>query len=124
MHGDSLRTLMEGESKEWDRPILQQNFSMAFGDRTDVGVTQPNPNQGVDWWIFLRSGKYKYIATLVPDEIEELYDIEADPRELNNLALDPSYRSLLKEMRDRMEVELKDKGAQRLVENMPKPRRL
>lgn len=122
MHGDSLRPLMEGDSKEWDRPILQQNFSMAFGARTDVGLTQPSPNQGVDWWIFLRSGKYKYIATLVPNEIEELYDIEADPRELNNLALDPNYRTQLEEMRARMEAELRRKGA-KLVENLPKPRR-
>lgn len=36
MHGDSLRPLMEGDSKEWDRLIMQQNFSMAFGARTEA----------------------------------------------------------------------------------------
>ncbi|KAI1323968.1 alkaline-phosphatase-like protein [Xylariaceae sp. FL0255] len=34
---------------------------------------------------------------------EELYDIVADPYEVRNLALDPTYAETLKEMRDRLE---------------------
>lgn len=128
MHGDNLRPLLEDPAVDWDRPLLQENFSKSFGSETDVGVTIVDPekglpNQNVDWWVFLRYGDYKYIRTLVDDEIEELYDIENDPRELTNLALDPAYRSVLLELRARMIDELKLKNAG-FVENMPAPREL
>lgn len=34
---------------------------------------------------------------------EELYDIQADPNEIRNLAKDPEYRAILEEMRDTLE---------------------
>lgn len=128
MHGDNLRPLLENPYTEWDRPILQENFSRSFGSQTDGGLTIVNPekglpNQNVDWWIFLRYGNYKYIRTLVDDEIEELYDIENDPRELTNLALNPVYRDIVKNMRASMLDELKKKNAG-LADNLPLPREL
>jgi arylsulfatase A-like enzyme len=123
MHGDSLRPLMEGRPGEWNRPILQENFSWSFGSETDVGLTPPNPNQGVDWWIFVRHGDYKYITTLVPNEIEELYHILNDPRELTNLAFDPEHQETLNELRSMMKRELKRTRAG-LMDNLPGPRRL
>jgi arylsulfatase A-like enzyme len=123
MSGDNLRPLIEDQNARWDRPILQENFSMLFGPLTDVGVTQPNPNQNVDWWIFLRHGNFKYITTLIPDEIEELYHIPNDPRELKNLAFDPKYQETLEELRSMMKSELKRTRAG-LVDNLPEPRQL
>jgi arylsulfatase A-like enzyme len=35
-------------------------------------------------------------------EVEELYDLEADPYEMTNLAPDPAYGALLREMAARM----------------------
>ena len=81
------------------------------------------PNKNVDWWIFLRHGNLKYITTLVPDEIEELYDIEKDPRELKNLALDPENYERMDQMRKMMLEELQRTNAG-LVENLPAPKRL
>ncbi|MGY8693463.1 MAG: sulfatase-like hydrolase/transferase, partial [Verrucomicrobiia bacterium] len=60
---------------------------------------------------------------LIPDEIEELYHIPNDPRELNNLALDSGYRKTLEEMRSMMKRELKRTRAG-LMDNLPEPRRL
>ena len=54
---------------------------------------------GTPWYVSLRRGSFKYIRTLVQNEIEELYDIDTDPEELTNLALDPSYRSRLRRLR-------------------------
>ena len=37
----------------------------------------------------LRDGRYKYFRTLVRGETEEIYDLDSDPEELNNLAARP-----------------------------------
>ncbi len=128
MHGTNLRPVLEDPSLAWDRGLLQENFSRSFGSQTDVGLTivdpeEGLPNQNVDWWLFLRQGDYKYITTLVPNEIEELYNIEKDPRELKNLALDPGYKERLILMRAKMIEELRKSNAG-LVGNLPEPRRI
>jgi choline-sulfatase len=69
----------------------------------------------------LRQERYKYIRTLVEDEIEELYDLEADPQELHNLAVDPQHRARLTDYRRRLVSELQRTDAG-LVENLPEPR--
>ena len=75
---------------------------------------------GVPWWLFLRQGRYKYIRTLVEDEIEELYDLEADPEELCNLAINAKHHTLLADFRQRLTEELKRTNAG-LLKNLPKP---
>ncbi len=127
MHGSNLRPVLENPSLAGERGILQENFSKSFGSQTDRGLTLVNPakglpNQNVDWWLFYRYGDYKYITTLVPDEIEELYHIEDDPRELKNLALDRRNYPLMDELRTRMLEELRRTNAG-LVDNLPAPRR-
>ena len=78
MNGRSLLPLLRKPEMNWKRPVVMENFSMKFGPETDTGLTGPMPNQGVDWWISLRDGKYKYIRTLSVNEIEEfsVLDIE------------------------------------------------
>ena len=57
---------------------------------------------GVARWVAIRYGKYKYIRTLVAGEMEEIYDVDADPEELTNLALKPENRALLADLRAQM----------------------
>ena len=64
------------------------------------------------------SGRHKYIRTLVEDEVEELYNLDADPEELTNLALDPKYLTKLREMRAATLAELKRTDAG-LVNSLP-----
>lgn len=45
--------------------------------------------------IMVRSGNYKYVKRLY--EKDELYNLEADPEELNNVIENPEYESLIKE---------------------------
>ncbi len=56
----------------------------------------------IPWWVSLCTEKYKYIRWLVPGEIEEMYDLEADPDEQKNLVNDPEHTALHRELKDRL----------------------
>ncbi len=121
MHGHDLMPLLKDPEGPWDEPVIMEHFQWQFGEQTDAALTGNRHVGGVPWWIFLRQGKYKYIRTLVPDEVEELYDLEEDPEELTNLAIDATHRELLEDFRGRLLAELRRTGAG-LVENLPVPR--
>jgi len=119
MHGRDLRPLLEKpDTCRWDRALLTEHFFQSFGART---AGPPGEHDGVPWWIALRQGRYKYTRTLVESEIEELYDLEADPDESKNLALDPRFRSTLDSYREGFLAELRRTNAT-LVDRLPCPR--
>ena len=68
--------------------------------------------------MLLRDGKYKYVRYLVDGEVEEIYDLDADPEELVNLSIHPQHQQLLEELRQKAIVELKRTHAG-FVEHMP-----
>ena len=74
--------------------------------------------QRVPWWVSLAKGRYKYIRTMEDNQIEELYDLVADPDELNNLALDPAHSGRLSRFRRNTIKELKRTKAG-LVKQLP-----
>ncbi len=110
MHGHDLTPLLQNPDAPWPHPVQLGFFRWEFGEETSAGRSPAN-FQGVPWWVFLRQGKYKYIRTLVENEIEELYDLEADPDELHNLAASAGSGKLLREFRGRLVAELRRTGA-------------
>jgi arylsulfatase A-like enzyme len=121
MHGRNILPLLDNPQSEWNEPVMLENLFCYFGSDTEAGY---GPGvDGVPWWIFLRKGKYKYIRTLVENEIEELYDLNADPEELVNLAFNPDYRETLLSYRQQLVTELKRCNAG-MVQNLPKVRTL
>jgi arylsulfatase A-like enzyme len=54
----------------------------------------------------LRDKRYKYVRPLIHD-LEELYDLEEDPEELNNLAVRSAHQSRLRRMRAAAIAELR-----------------
>ncbi len=59
------------------------------------------------WYVAVRKGDYKYGRYLTPGEIEELYDLKADPEELTNLAGRPEEATRLAELRVDLLAELR-----------------
>tara|TARA_B100000809_G_scaffold54621_1_gene50276 strand:+ start:6360 stop:9275 length:2916 start_codon:yes stop_codon:yes gene_type:complete len=63
------------------------------------------PSEGV------RTNKWKYFRYVNDKSIEELYDLEKDPKEINNLAKDQNHKTTLNKLRatcERLIIEKKD----------------
>lgn len=109
LHGRDLSPLLEAPGEaEWPHPMLMEHLGREYGSDTASIPSPPKLTEvgGVPWWVLLRDGRYKYIRTLSPGEPEEVYDLEADPEELHNLAINPKHRDLLETLRARMRAEL------------------
>jgi arylsulfatase A-like enzyme len=121
MDGRDIRPLLQNpETEEWSSPMLLTHTSRSYGSATD---TIPSGEEllstsGVPWYALLRDGPYKYIRTFVEGEMEELYNLEADPEELNNLASEPGQRKRLRELREMAIGELRRTEA-KFVEQLP-----
>ena len=69
-----------------------------------------------------REGRYKYVRPLIPNDLEELYDLREDPDELDNLAVKPEHSERLQHLRAAAIAELRRNGAG-FVDNMPPVRK-
>ena len=122
MHGHDLHPLLESADASWSHPAMLVHTAKQYGSDThqipEAGDERLYHGPGVPWYVSLCDKQFKYIRTLVAGEIEELYDLRADPQELNNLALNARYRSQLKQMRSAAIAELKRTDAG-MVSNLP-----
>lgn len=89
MEGRSLLPLLRGETQGWRTSFLTEFF---LGDGTNRFPT----------WQAVRNNRWKFIRYVGLEEMNELYDLQADPYELKNLVDEPKAR----EMRTSLEKEL------------------
>ena len=92
MQGDDLTQLISSENnKPWRDSFYYEHMIFQF-------PTIP-PSQA------LRTSRYKYIVYPETSPVyEELYDLQVDKAEVNNLAGDPGRDNLLKELRNQLDL--------------------
>ncbi|WP_226039446.1 sulfatase-like hydrolase/transferase [Natrinema sp. DC36] len=94
----SLVPLLEAGGDAVDNTVDGDAVSEAWSDST---FAQYHGDEfGLYSQRMVRTGRYKYVYN-GPD-IDELYDLEADPAELQNLIDHPEYEAVRREMRERL----------------------
>ncbi|MBS0209379.1 MAG: sulfatase-like hydrolase/transferase [Planctomycetes bacterium] len=125
-HGRDIAPLLrDPERATLEQPMLMSHTGDTYGSNTrDASTTVRSTGQGnVPWWVMVRDGRFKYIRTLVAGEPEELYDLDADPEELTNLAGRAEQASQLETMRAKLIAELRRTDCP-FVDAMPPVREL
>jgi arylsulfatase A-like enzyme len=83
-HGKSLMPVVRGDSKTLNRDTILIEHLWDFKNIP--------PSEGV------RTQEWKYMRYVNDKSSEELYHLNEDPQEINNLATDKSYRTVLNEL--------------------------
>jgi N-acetylglucosamine-6-sulfatase len=107
MDGQSFLDLANGKTQGWRDYFLyvyywEKNFPQT-------------PTQ-----FALRGDRFKYITYYGLWDVDELYDLRADPRETKNLIADPQYQAVLREMENRLYAMLSEKGGMDIPMNQPR----
>lgn len=97
--GHSWRRALSGDTRSRRSEFLYEYFGM------DAEATPLRPAVKA-----LRTERQKLIVNSHPADVDELYDLEKDPREMNNLALDKSYAGRVKNLRERMVQTMRELG--------------
>lgn len=89
MQGRSALPLIRGEEVAWRDAIFAENIIKERRPMCDA----------------IRTERWKYIALFEQEPPqEELYDLEADPHETNNLSGNPEHADVLRELRARLQA--------------------
>jgi len=103
LHGRSLVPLLRGKSVEWRKSFLYEAPTAVLGSRPLLAVR-------TERWKYVRTYDGKELRAGAKPSFEELYDLQADPDEVNNLAADPTHaatRTRLAAELDRLRRELR-----------------
>lgn len=87
-HGGSLLPLADGREVDWPDYAVSETAGHGFGEY----IT----SRAIVW------GQYKYVATVGDENIDELYDLAADPYEMNNRHGDPALQKVLCDIRGKL----------------------
>ncbi|MEQ8548693.1 MAG: sulfatase [Cyclobacteriaceae bacterium] len=91
MQGESMTPLFAKETADWREEFLFEYY-----------VDDAYPYAGPDM-LAVRTDRYKLVDNDLENDIDELYDLEVDPGEMNNLIEDSAYDSLEMVLRAKIE---------------------
>ena len=123
LHGRDLAPLLNAPTQTLKDPLLLTHTARVYGERFLNDIKQGTfVGQGVKpAYLMMRDGRFKYIRHMKADTIEEVYDLQRDPLELDNLAADTSFASELKQLRTKAADEVRKKGGE-FVDYLPDPK--
>ena len=112
MHGRDLSPLLKNPAADWSHPVLLTATGRSYGSDTNVIPQGDAVLHGpIPWYVMLRHEQYKYVRPLNENDLEELYDLQQDPEELDNLAVKTAHGDRLKQLRAAAIAELRRTGA-------------
>ncbi|WP_201766803.1 sulfatase-like hydrolase/transferase [Rhodopirellula sp. SWK7] len=127
MHGRDLSELLAQRQEKLEEPMLMINTTHQYGqsiiDHLKSKSYSAFERKGLYAWMMMRSGQYKYVRHFKDDVIEEVYDLEEDPDELNNLAVSPHFTAMLGQLRAKAVQEFQKRDGE-FVEHLPEPKML
>lgn len=93
MQGESMVKLFGNEEAlEWRESILFEYY-----------VDDAYPYAGPDM-LAVKTDNYKLVDSFLENDIDELYDLQNDPGEMNNLINNPKFNEIEKELRAEIEI--------------------
>jgi len=98
LHGKSLRPLLENAQAKWDRPAVSQV--------TRTRNQTPDSVRGYS----LRTERYRYTEWADTAEGVELYDYQADPKEMQNLGKSDRHAKLRAQFQTQLRAISKSRG--------------
>lgn len=93
LDGANLAPLLRGDVVEWRDAVLCEFHGDEFGLYSQR---------------MIRHGDHKLVYS--PHDVRELYDLAADPGELRNLAYEPKFQELRRQLENRLLVAMHDSG--------------
>jgi N-acetylglucosamine-6-sulfatase len=93
MDGKSFTPLLTGKTIAWRNALLYEYYWERNFPQTPTMHA-------------LRGNRYKYIHYFGIWDIDELYDLQNDPAEANNLVMEPAYQEVVKQMKEDLFAQL------------------
>ena len=107
-HGESWRPIFEGDAPHWRKSWMYEYFEYP-------GYHCVGQLRGV------RTNRWKFTHYLQEPQGFELFDLENDPLEMNNLYDDPAQQARVTEMRNELERMREELGDDRSADGQPLP---
>ncbi len=97
IQGQSLVPVLDGKAENWRNSFLIEYYSDT--------VFQRIQNMGYKG---VRTDRYKYIQYVDIEGMDELYDLQNDPHEMNNIIEDSEATAVLRDMQQELQMLLEE----------------